>query len=364
MKKKYLCFLLFFGYFISYSQQPINSGRLLANDLCIDKMSDPNFMPFVNIWRNWTGPQAFTINYTVSGSILPTPSNFNEIVTVIPPSTGVMDGFFYLSAYIDWLNLNNLTYKAGTITITINSISGGITVIPSKKTKTFSIYNFPDISGSTTINNINNICVGSGTNVSIQSSSLLDGVYDITYSLSGANTLASSTASVTFASGVATFNVPASQIPNVGTTNLNIKDITNLCLSSFPVNSLNKSFVVESYPNTVGINSLTVAQPLCPLTPAAVTLNSSLVTNGTYTVTYSLSGANTLASSTASITFTSGVGTFNVPASQIPNVGTTNISVSALATSISGCSSTYGTAVNGSFNISPLPNTTGTNTLN
>ncbi|MEK8180954.1 LamG-like jellyroll fold domain-containing protein [Flavobacterium buctense] len=73
--------------------------------------------------------------------------------------------------------------------------------------------------------------------------------------------------------------------------------------------------------------------PLCGASVASVSLNSSSLATGTYTVTYNLSGATTAIGNTATMNFTAGspgTGTFST---SLVNLGTTTVTITNLASS-------------------------------
>jgi hypothetical protein len=95
--------------------------------------------------------------------------------------------------------------------------------------------------------------------------------------------------------------------------------------------------------NTVTVNaapavssfSLPSASAACSGSPTTVTVNSATLVNGTYTVTYNLSGANSATGNTATLVFSGGTGTFNT--SVLASAGSTTVTVTSLTNAI-GCS--------------------------
>ncbi|MGL2963235.1 choice-of-anchor D domain-containing protein [Flavobacterium sp. RSB2_4_14] len=83
---------------------------------------------------------------------------------------------------------------------------------------------------------------------------------------------------------------------------------------------------------TYSLTSATTATgPFCGTSTSDVTLSSTSIPTGTYTVTYNLSGATSATGVTATMNFTvgtPGTGTFTTP---ILNIGTTNITITNLA---------------------------------
>lgn len=88
----------------------------------------------------------------------------------------------------------------------------------------------------------------------------------------------------------------------------------------------------------------------CETAGAVITVSSSALANGTYSITYDLSGANTATGNIAAIVFSGGTGSFTAPAS---SQGITNITVTQLAGV--ACAATVTTGNTASFTIHPLP---------
>ena len=127
--------------------------------------------------------------------------------------------------------------------------------------------------------------------------------------------------------------------------------------------------VTVNYNNAGGCNALTAASSAtfinampdvnnfsinaadgCEGTGSIITVNSSTITNGTYTVTYDLSGANTATGNTATMVFSGGTGNFIAAAL---NQGATGITVTQVAAISCGVSVSSGNTA--TFIINPLP---------
>jgi hypothetical protein len=74
--------------------------------------------------------------------------------------------------------------------------------------------------------------------------------------------------------------------------------------------------------------SVAVTEPICINGTATVTLNSNTVPDGTYTVVYSISGANTSGNNNTSVTFTAGTASFTTV--NLNNGGNTTITIDLL----------------------------------
>lgn len=94
--------------------------------------------------------------------------------------------------------------------------------------------------------------------------------------------------------------------------------------------------------------------PFCSASAAVVTLRSTSMASGTYTVTYNLSGGNTATGSTASMTFNSGTGTGTFTTSSLTASATaTTITVTALASGNPSCSSAISAFNTATVNVYP-----------
>ena len=74
------------------------------------------------------------------------------------------------------------------------------------------------------------------------------------------------------------------------------------------------------------------SSPVCTNGISTVTVNSSTLVNGTYTVYYNLSGANTATAQSASMIFSSGSGTFSTIA--LANSGSTTVTITSVGCAI------------------------------
>jgi hypothetical protein len=100
----------------------------------------------------------------------------------------------------------------------------------------------------------------------------------------------------------------------------------------------------------------TLASNTCPSASNIVTVNSSTLLAGTYTVTYTVSGANTLPATTVAVTMASGTGTFTIPGAALATAGTNTVTVTTVTNSLpsSASPSTGNTAA---FTVNALPAT-------
>ena len=292
----------------------------------------------------------YTITYDLTGANVVSNQSTTALIT-----SG--SGSFTIPAS----QLTNIGFTTVNIVI-ITNITTGCDAVGVPITTTFEVLPIPIINNVSLIV-AQPICQGSGTTVTISGASVPDGNYELTYDLTGANTLLNQTVSVLFAGGSTTFPFTNSQIPNVGTYTLTITNITdfntaNACTS--PVTGVTTTFVVNENPNITN-TTITATTPICLGSNGTVTLTdlTNLLSNGTYIITYSLSGANTTVNATATVTITGGTGSYSIPATLLLNIGTTNVNISLITNQATGCSTIAN--LNTSFDILPVPDLTGAN---
>lgn len=181
---------------------------------------------------------------------------------------------------------------------------------------------------STNFNLINatDICPGGATTISLSTSSvsLSNGSYVINYTISGANSIANADATLTINDGYGTFSTVV--LPNSG--------LNTLIVNSIKIGECNVSVTSG---NTIDFNVL--AGPSvsslfvdvsdgCSNVNSIVTISSTTLSSGTYVLTYSVTGTNSVASTTAQINYIAGSGgaygsgTFTLPI--LNNVGDAN----------------------------------------
>ena len=255
-------------------------------------------------------------------------------------------------------NIGNTTVNI----IIITNLTTGCDAVGVPITTTFEVLPIPIIN-NVSLTVTQPICQGSGTIATVSGASVGDGNYELTYDLTGANTLLNQTVSVLFVGGSASFPFTNAQIPNIGTYTLTITNIVdnntpNACTS--PVSGVTTTFVVSENPNITN-TTIVATTPICLGTNGTVTLTdlTSLLSNGTYIITYSLSGTNTIVITTATVTITGGTGSYSIPAGLLTNTGITNVNISLITNQVTGCSTIAN--LNTSFEILPIPDLTGAN---
>jgi hypothetical protein len=94
--------------------------------------------------------------------------------------------------------------------------------------------------------------------------------------------------------------------------------------------------------------SMSAYPPICPGSQTGVQVSSSSLVDGTYTVTYNLSGANTSNGNTATLTMSSGSGSFISTA--LPLSGATTVTITSIQNS-TGCISNVSSGNTASFTV-------------
>ncbi len=112
---------------------------------------------------------------------------------------------------------------------------------------------------------------------------------------------------------------------------------------------------LSSTPNITNFTSPTATNS-CSASGSVVTVNSNTLGAGTFTVTYSLSGANTSSNNTATLTMGATSGTFTIPAALLPTNGATTVTINSITQG--GCSSNPSASNTATFQVGTNPNVT------
>ena len=275
--------------------------------------------------------------YTITSNVS-TVTVTGETITSVTNGSNCTTGTVTLSATasggdIKWYNVSSggtslvtsSTYTTPSISSTttyyVDTTSGScisprVPVVATIATASFTSANF-------TIGTIASVCPGTGATVNISSSSptLQNGTFTISYTIDGG---ATTTATLTMAEGVGSFIT--APLTATGTSNLVITGIeVNSCTIGF-TSANTKTITVLAGPS---ISSIFVdVSDGCSNINSIVTISSTTLTTGTYVVTYSVTGSNSVATTTAQINYTAGTGgtygtgTFTLPT--LGNVGDAN----------------------------------------
>ena len=157
-------------------------------------------------------------------------------------------------------------------------------------TPTVSVNAMPNITNFSVA--ASNVGVGNASTVTVSSTSLASGTYNITYNLTGANTANGNTSSITMSSNSGTFSTTA--LSNGGSTNVVITSIQNAsnCTSNISTGNIS-TFTV--YSNNANLSALSISNgTLSPSFNSSTILYTAIVSNSisSITVTPTKSDAN------------------------------------------------------------------------
>jgi gliding motility-associated-like protein len=187
--------------------------------------------------------------------------------------------------------------------------------------------------------NIANTAACVGTAAVVNLSGMTDGTYSLNYSLTGSNTLANQTVTVTISGGIGSFTIPAASLPNTGTTTIafnTIQDTTSTC----QVTLANIIATITVNPLVQIDNTNIAVSSICLGSDAVVDItNASSLPDGTYQFDYTIPTGTPPTGNSGDVTIAGGAGQFTVPASVFTTAGNYTITISGITTT-SGCSNT------------------------
>lgn len=174
--------------------------------------------------------------------------------------------------------------------------------------------------------------------------------YQITGPIASADTIL-----VTFNNGVVTFPIPTISFPIVGAYTVsivNIHETTGHNACQHIIGDI--SDIVNVFPlPKINTGTLTIINS-CQDSDVEVQLSGNTnLADGTYEITYNLTGSNTASSQVITITVAGGVSTFIIPASFFPNAGSTTITITNIINLQTLCENTA--SLSQGFTILPKP---------
>ncbi|RZJ67416.1 MAG: gliding motility-associated C-terminal domain-containing protein [Flavobacterium sp.] len=305
-----------------------NANIQVVSPVCIGQGATVNFSSMAD--------GAYTINYTLSGS------NILASQTVLLTIAGGNG-----SITIDAANLPNL----GSTTITFNSIlnnASGCDVTLTGVSATFIVNPFPTFAGA--ILTASTVCFGSDVVVVIgNATSIPDGNYTFNYTIPGLTPANGNSGLVSIMSGQGSFTIPASAFASAGNYTITIDSIVGQGTACGNTStSISANFTVNPTPNLN--DSTTTASDACLGTASTVSISDPNIADGNYVLTYELTGANTV-SGTVTVTFTGGVATFQIPATELVNVGQVTLSIDTITGENSPCTGTGSVFGGTNFNV-------------
>jgi len=294
----------------SIAQLSFDNGSPQPVSYCINSTNSIN-----NLLKATDATGGLTLTWTVSSA----------------PTNGVLGGFPYATTSVAATSVtpSGLTYApnaafTGSDAFTIQVSDGTNTALT---TINVTVVANPDVSNFATA--AANPCQGAGSTVTINSTSLAAGTYNVTYNLVGANSATGVVGSVTMAAN--TGNFTTSSLANSGATTIVITSITNGTGCTSTVSSGNVAgFTVNANPSAIFVPG-----PVCE--------------GATMTVTSGTAGGTWTSSNTGLATVVAGTGVVTGVSAGTP---TTTYTLG------SGCFTTATITVN------PSPNAiTGSNTV-
>jgi len=253
----------------------------------------------------------------------------------------------------------NALPNADDYTVTLSSVQNSTScTTPVDLSTTFTVLPKPDAETITV--SINDTCEDDVVSVNItdtaETPNLVDGTYDFTYAISGAITVTDQIASsVIITNGSGSFDLPQDILAN-GSSTLTLTSVSNSTSTCEADNLTMPAASFNIVPTPDATNAVLAVADTCEDGGASVTFtaDASLILDGDYTLTYTLSGANTTEATTTTVTFTSGSASFDLTAEQLAEAGTTTVTVTSLATASQSCEAT-GLPLATDFEVLPLP---------
>ncbi|WP_264564112.1 gliding motility-associated C-terminal domain-containing protein [Flavobacterium sp. N3904] len=293
--------------------------------------------------------KSFTVN-TIPATPLASDQKFcssdNATVADLIPQGNQYEWFDSLASTVPLLNSTPLV-SGNYYVKEVNTLTG---CESSLKSIVVQINTTPQINNATLT--IAPICQGFNAVVNFSgTSNLADGNYNILYNLSGSNVATAVPATLTVTSGLASFTIAANLIENAGNTTIAIINITNTSTNCTNTSTLSKVFVVNALPDIS--NMVVTIKDGCLGQPINVQL-SGLGTLTNITLTYSVSGSNTISSQIIPLVVSNGNTSFLIPASNLGNIGMNTLVITDLTNTGNSCSTTI-TSVSKNFSINPIP---------
>jgi gliding motility-associated-like protein len=257
------------------------------------------------------------------------------------------------------------TFGAGTYSFVYTILSSNPICTNSQSTFRLVIEEPIDFTGSTlTVNS--DICENQITTATYTATLrrgakvIPNGNYDVFYSLSDGSTTKNFTINGNFSNGIFSFNIDRTNFPTVGNytfivTNIIRNGSSDIC----NINVGTISDVLTIFPLPRVDNATLKIDPICSGFDAKVEiLGNTNLTNGNYTINYSLLGDNVANNQQLSFTVNNGVSQFLIPANLIPNSGVNTLfSINNIVNLTTGCINTVN--LSKTFVINATPDVSG-----
>ena len=213
------------------------------------------------------------------------------------------------------------------------------------------IYPIPDLTGAKIVQAVT--CQGTDATVQISDAAkVADGIYQITYNLSGANTVSGQSARVTFSGGVANdFIIPGILNAKSGTSEIQITSIALVVTPCENAANLKGNLLINPLPNVSGVRIQ--INDVCFGSPVTASV-SGLGSLTNVKLSYILSGSNIATLQTIDLSPTAGNANFVIPADLLLNLGSTTATVTNLTNNSTNCGVNI-SGVSDSFLLNPIP---------
>jgi uncharacterized protein YjdB len=258
------------------------------------------------------------------------------------PTNGSLAGFPAVAAAGPNVSPAGTTYQptasySGSDAFIINVTDGSTS---DNTTINVTVTPLPDVSNFATV--ASDPCQGSGSVVTITSTTLDNGTYNVTYNLVGANSATGVVGSLTMAGGTGTFTT--SSLTGVGATTIIITNISNPCLSVVVAAGNVDGFTVNATPGAIFVpgpvcvgSTITVASGTAGGTYSSSNVALATVVAGTGVVTGVGAGNPVITYTLGTGCFTTATITVNPSPSAITGSGTVCTgSTTALTQSVAG----------------------------
>ncbi|MGV3697572.1 T9SS type B sorting domain-containing protein, partial [Flavobacterium sp.] len=190
-----------------------------------------------------------------------------------------------------------------------------------------------------TSTNIANTAACIGVDAIVNLSGMVDGTYNLVYSLSGANILANQNVTVVISGGAGSFTIPAASLPNTGSTTITFNTIQNTT-STCQVTLANVIATITVNPLVQIDNTNIAVSSICLGSNAVVAITNALnLPDGVYQFDYTIPSGTPSTGNSGNVIIAGGVGQFTIPASVFTAAGNYTITISGI-TITNGCSNT------------------------
>ncbi|MEP6932282.1 MAG: gliding motility-associated C-terminal domain-containing protein, partial [Flavobacterium sp.] len=309
------------------------------NDICETEIATASYSVTIKKGAAAIPNGAYYIAYQVSGpngrydTVF---ANFNNGILVFPISPGF---FQQVGSY----NITILSiYK-------INSLKACVNIMGNLSDDLI-VYPLPDLENAKILQTTT--CQNESALIQISDAvKIIDGTYDVTYNLSGANQASGQIARVTFVGGKADFTLSPNLSFNAGNAVINITNITHVISQCAKNANLSGNILINPLPNTAAVRMQ--INNVCFGLPVSVSM-SGLGSLTDITLAYIISDNTSSTPLTVSLVVTGGTTSFTLPSSATFNPGLYKVTITNLTNNVNGCGVNLSN-LSYDFLINPIP---------